>query len=45
MTLMETLTLMAVIISLLNLVVTVAFGAFNVVAKIYERNQKNGQKK
>ena len=45
MTLMDALTFLLVIIGILNLIVTVAFGTFDVATKIYERNQKNGQKK
>ena len=45
MTLTETLTFLAVIISLLSLVFTVLFGAFDVAWKIAERQNKNGQKK
>ena len=45
MTLMDALTFLLVIIGILNLIVMVAFGTFDVATKIYERNQKNGQKK
>ena len=45
MTLTETLTFLAVIISLLSLIFTVLFGAFDIAWKIAERQNKNGQKK
>ena len=45
MTLTELLTLLAVIISLLGLIFTFFFGAFDIAWKIAERQDKNGQKK
>ena len=45
MTLTETLTFLAVIISLLSLIFMILFGAFDIAWKIAERQNKNGQKK
>ena len=45
MSLTETFALLAVIISLLSLIFTVLFGAFDIAWKIAERQNKNGQKK
>lgn len=45
MTLTETLTFLAVIISLLSLIFTILFGAFDIAWKVAERQNKNGQKK
>ena len=45
MNLTELLTLLMVILSLLSLIFTVLFGAFDIAWKIAERQNKNGQKK